>query len=204
MPLYLTWECCKCKKTGSQSLWSISRNHKYHYRNYVCQHFDISIDTVSSIGFFGIGWKNEITVEVYYKKYCSWRTVINRPFCKGDTEDEDYVQCDNIVFQAKVSDYSGLYPTCGNSIQNRIEYNERMEQQRREEEERKRKCKQDIKQKLAKLFGNGKEEKKEEEKKEEQKVMRKTNRLHKRQKMIQLNYDLIFDEKREKRIAKSA
>ena len=89
------------------------------------------------------------------------------------------------------------------NLQNRIEYNEMMERQRREQEEKKRKCIQDIKLDLAKLFEEGKEEKKDEEKKEnlmeEHKVKRKKNKLHKRQKMIYLNIDQIFEEKFEKK-----
>ena len=56
---------------------------------------------------------------------------------------------------------------------------------------------------MAKLFEEGKEEKKDEEKKEnlmeEHKVKRKKNKLHKRQKMIYLNIDQIFEEKFEKK-----
>ena len=149
MPLYLTWECCKCKRSSrdSQSLWSIYRNHKYNYSRTVCEHFRIYIDTVSKIGFFGIGWKNSVTVEVYYQNYYSPKIVIEDTFCKNHTEAENYVQFDNVVFHAKVSDYSGNYPTKGYNLQNNIEYNETMERQRREQEEKKRKCIQDIKKK---------------------------------------------------------
>ena len=122
MPLYLTWECCKCKRSSrdSQSLWSINRNHKYNYSRIVCEHFRIYIDTVSKIGFFGIGWKNSVTVEVYYQNYYSPKIVIEDTFCKDHTEAENYVQFDNVVFHARVSDYSGNYPTKGYNLQNNI------------------------------------------------------------------------------------
>ena len=55
MPLYFIGECCKCKEKVCQDIWSISRDHKYADSRYVCSHFDVEIDHVSSIGFFGIG-----------------------------------------------------------------------------------------------------------------------------------------------------
>ena len=140
MPLHLTWECCKCKSSGSQSLWSISRNHKYYERRYVCRHFFIRIDTVSSIGFLGIGWKNEITLEVEHNGWT--KIVLHGVFNRNYMEHEDYAQFDNLVFHARVSDYKGRYPNCGYNLQNRIEYNEIMEQQRREQEEKKRNTKE--------------------------------------------------------------
>ena len=164
MPLHITWECCKCKSKGSQSLWSISRNHKYYSdRRYVCKHFYVRIDTVSSTGFFGIGWKNEITLEADYNGWT--KTVIHGIFNKNHMEEQSVAQFGNLVFHARVSDYKEKYPTCGYNLQNKIEYNERMEQQRREQEEKKRKYQNDIKLKLDRLFQEEMEEKKEEEEK---------------------------------------
>lgn len=159
MPLHLTWECCKCKSSGSQSLWAISRNHSYSDTRYVCSHFKIRIDTVSKICFFGIGWSNHVEVEVTYKN--NWtRTVIDQTFNTNFMEYQNSLQFDNVVFHARVSDYKNNYPTCGYSLQNKIEYNERMEQQRKEQEEKKKKYQRDIKLKLDKLFQEEMEEKK--------------------------------------------
>ena len=208
MPLHLTWECCKCKSSGAQSLWSISRNHKYNYYRYVCSHFDVDIDTVSSCGFLGIGWENYITVEVKYKKYNYTRRVFRETFNKHFMEHEDYVEFDNVVFHARVSDYSGRYPTCGYNRQREIEYNERMEQQRREQEEKKRQYERNVKSQIEKLFqflnDKKKEEQKEEEKKEHRCVSKKRNRLYTRQKINHINFDNIFEQMKEKKIAKSA
>ena len=63
MPLYLVFQCCKCKNSISKDLWSIAKDHYYSDTKYVCEHFDVIIDHKSSIGFFGIGWRNEITIK---------------------------------------------------------------------------------------------------------------------------------------------
>ena len=209
MPLHLTWECCKCKRSGSQSLWAIRSNHSYSDTRYVCSHFSIRIDTVSKIRFFGIGWSNHVELEVTYKN--NWtRSVIDQTFNTHFMEYQNSLQFDNVVFHARVSDYKGNYPTCGYSLQNEIEYNERMEQQKKEQEEKRKKYQRDIKLKLDKLFQEEmeekkkQEEKKEEEKKRENKISRKKNRLFTRQKLTHINYDLLFSEMKEIRIAKSA
>ena len=67
---------------------------------------------MSKIGVFWIGWKNEITVKVSYRGYGTRRTI-DKIFHKNETEYQNYVQFDNVVFHARVSDYSGNYPTCG-------------------------------------------------------------------------------------------
>lgn len=147
MPLHFIGQCCKCKSSISQDLWSIARNHKYSEKRYVCAHFDVEIDHESTIGFFGIGWSNTIKITAYYKDYNQSKTVINRTFKKNDTEYENYVKFNKIVFHARISDYSGNYPTCGNTIQDDIDYNEnkiqeerkKMEQKRREEKQREEK-----------------------------------------------------------------
>ena len=143
MPLYAICQCCKCKKSVSQDLWSISRDHKYSGSRYVCEHFDVDIDHESRIG-FGFNWRNTITISAYYKPNYESRVIINRTFKRNDTEFQDYVRFSNkAVFHARVSDYRGQYPSCGYNAQNDIDYNESREQERREqkrkEEEQKRK-----------------------------------------------------------------
>ena len=200
MPLHFTWECCKCKSSDSQSLWAISRNHKYSGKRYVCSHFDINIDTISHIGFLGIGWSNEITVTVTYKKNDSRKTLIDRTFNKKFMDYQNYVIFDKIVIHGRVSDYRSS-PTVGYSIQRDIEYNE--ERQRREEQ--RRQYERDKKLQLAKLMerGNDNEEKENLKEEEQRKTNKKRNRLHQRHTQIQLNYDQIFDVIYEKQIAKS-
>ena len=136
MPLYLTWECCKCHLRGCKLLWAIGRNHKYNYTRPFCYHFNIRIDSVSSKGFFGLGWNNEIALEVENKG--STKKEINKLFNGECTEYEDFVQFDNLVFHARVSDYQGKLPTCGYKIQAKIKEKEKAEQQKREEQEEKK------------------------------------------------------------------
>ena len=125
MPLYVICECCKCKESVSQDVWAISRNHKYSNSRYLCTHFDVEIDTESSIGFLGYNWRNTITVRAYYKPTGNKRTVISRTFNKNSMEYQDYEKFSNkVVIHARVSDYRGNYPTCGNNIQDEIEYEE--------------------------------------------------------------------------------
>lgn len=134
MPLYVICECCKCKESVSQDVWAISRNHKYNYSRYLCTHFNVEIDTESSIGFFGYNWRNTITVRAYYKPTGEERNVISRTFNKNSMEYQDYEKFNNkVVIHARVSDYRNKYPTCGNKIQDEIEYNEERERQRLEE-----------------------------------------------------------------------
>ena len=138
MPLHLTFQCCKCKSTLCQDLWSISRNHKHAYAKYVCSHFDIIIDNESTCGFFGFGWFNEIIINVYCKRTSTTKKLIDRIFNRNFMEYQNYARFGYIVCHARISDYRGCYPTCGFNLQNEIEYNERMEQQRREARERRR------------------------------------------------------------------
>ena len=138
MPLHLTFQCCKCKSSLCQDLWSISRNHKHAYAKYVCSHFDIIIDNESTCGFFGFGWFNEIIINVYCKRTSTTKKLIDRIFNRNFMEYQNYARFGNIVCHARISDYRGNYPTCGFNLQNDIEYNERMEQQRREARERRR------------------------------------------------------------------
>ena len=162
MPLYLIYQCCKCKESGSQDLWSISRDHKYSSQRYVCQHFDVEIDHESKIGFFfGIGWRNKIKVTAYYKPGCIRKTILERTFKKNDTEYEDYAKFSNeAVFHARVSDYRDRQPSCGFNAQNDIDYNERREQERLEElrrqqrikEEKERQYKRELESKKQKII----------------------------------------------------
>ena len=123
MPLYFIGECCKCKESVYQDLWSISRDHKYSESRYVCSHFDVEIDHQSSIGFWGIGWRNTITIRAHYKPSGTKKTVISKTFNSNNTEYQDYAVFDNkVVFHGRISDYDGRYPDCGNSIQNDIEH----------------------------------------------------------------------------------
>ena len=138
MPLHLIFQCCKCKKYLCHDIWSIARNHKYSDSKYVCQHFNVIIDHESSCGFLGIGWRNKITIEAYCKTYYDTKTVFSKTFNKNYTEHQSYARFNNLVCHARISDYRGNYPNCGFNLQNEIEYNEKLEQQRREERERQR------------------------------------------------------------------
>ena len=123
MPLNFICQCCLCKNSLSQELWSISRDHKYSESRYVCSHFDVEIDHQSSIGFWGIGWRNTITIRAHYKPSGTKKTVISKTFDSNNTEYQDYAVFDSkVVFHGRISDYDGRYPDCGNSIQNNIEY----------------------------------------------------------------------------------
>ncbi len=133
MPLHLICECCKCKKSLSQDLWAISRDHKYAEPSPLCIHFDVEIDHVSSIGFFGIGWRNEITVRAYYKPTGTKKDIISRTFDTNDMEYQDYAKFNKVVIHARISDSRNNDPTCGYSVQDDIEYNEERERQRIEE-----------------------------------------------------------------------
>ena len=68
----------------------------------------------------------------------STKKVINKLFNGECTEYEDFVQFDNLVFHARVSDYQGKLPTCGYKIQAKIKEKEKAEQQKREEQEEKK------------------------------------------------------------------
>ena len=136
MPLHLIFQCCKCKSSLSHDLWSIARNHKYADSKYVCPHFDVIIDHISLCFLFV--WRNEITIKAYCKVTYDTKTVIDRFFDRNFMEYQNYERFGNIVCHARISDYKGIYPTCGFNLQNEIEYYERMEQQRRKERERRR------------------------------------------------------------------
>ena len=106
-----------------QDLWSISRDHTYSESRYVCSHFNVEIDHQSSIGFWGIGWRNTITIKAHYKPSGTTKNIISRTFRRNDTEYQSHAVFSNkVVFHGRVSDYDGRYPDCGNSIQNDIEY----------------------------------------------------------------------------------
>ena len=105
MPLHLIFQCCKCKNSLSHDIWSISRNHKYSDSKYVCEHFDVIIDHESSCGFFGLEWRNEITIKAYCKIYNNTKTVIDRTFNINFMEYQDYTRFNNIVCHARISDY---------------------------------------------------------------------------------------------------
>ena len=135
MPLHLIFQCCKCKGYLSHDLWSIARNHKYADSKYVCCHFNVIIDHESSWG-FGFAWRNEIKIKAECKIYPLTKTVLSQTFNRNCTEHEDYAIFNNIVCHARISDYRNNFPSCGDSIQRNIEYNERREQERREEMER--------------------------------------------------------------------
>ena len=132
MPLYFTWECLKCKINGKQNLWAISNNHKYSDEKYFCPHFNIIIDTVSNIGFLGFGWSNQITIKTIYKPNNSIKILINKTFNVEYTEHQNYALFGDVVIHGRISDYPGYYPTIGNNIQEVIDYNKKLEQQRKE------------------------------------------------------------------------
>ena len=90
MPLYLVFQCCKCKQSLSKDLWSIAKDHYYYETRYVCEHFDVIIDHKSSIGFFGIGWSNEITITAECKEYYCRKDVIHKTFNSSCTEYQNY------------------------------------------------------------------------------------------------------------------
>jgi hypothetical protein len=83
----------------------------------------VEIGHQSSIGFCGIGWRNTITINAYYKPSGTTRNIFSRKFRRNDTEYQDYAVFDNkVVFHGRISNYDGRHPDCGNSIQNDIEY----------------------------------------------------------------------------------
>ena len=201
MPLHLIIECCKCKGYISKDIWSIKRDHGYNETKRLCSHFSVNIDHISSIGFFGLGWSNLITVTV--TRYSQTKTLIKKTFRKNDTEYQHYVRFDKIVVHARVSDSSGYWPTCGRDEQETIEFNERREQQEREE--KKRKYERDLKLQIAKMIekGSNKEEKIENKEKNKKKEKKKTkNKKRHHVKYINLNFDQIYDTVYEKIIAK--
>ena len=132
MPLHIIFQCCKCKRSLSQDLWSVARDHKYADTKYVCPHFNVIIDHRSSCGLLGLGWRNEINIKAYCKVYDNTKTVIDRTFNKNLLEYEDYSRFNNIVCHARISDYRCNYPNCGFNLQNEMEYDEKMEQEKRE------------------------------------------------------------------------
>ncbi len=122
MPLHLICECCKCKQSFSQDLWSISIDNSYSDQRYVCSHFDVEIKHESSIGFWGIGWKNKITITANYKPDSSRKVIIDKTFDSYNTEYQNYSIFDNkVVFHARISDYKDNYPNIGFSRQEDIE-----------------------------------------------------------------------------------
>lgn len=134
MPLHLIAECCKCHSFISQDLWAITQNHSYSGKKFVCSHFDVDIDHESSVGFFGFGWRNKITIKVYYKPECCIKKIIDMTFDIHNTEYQDYVVfSDKFIFHARISDFRDNYPTIGNNLQNEIEYKENFEQERLEQ-----------------------------------------------------------------------
>ena len=133
MPLYLICQCCKCKSSLSQDLWSIARNHKFSDSKFICNHFEVEIDHESNIGFLGIGWSNRITITAYYKPNNERKILIDTTFNSNNTEYQNFAVFSNkVVIHARISDYTGNYPSCGFNAQNDIDYNERREQERRE------------------------------------------------------------------------
>ena len=216
MPLYLIAECCKCKASISLDIWSIKRDNGYSRERYVCEHFDVNIYHESSIGFFGIGWRNKIKVTAYYKPRGVSKNIIERTFEKGDTEFQDYqVFSNEAVFHARISDDYGNYPTIGNNRQNDIEYNEARERQRREQEKRERKRREEQQRQLqrecdlqlSRLIEKEKEE--EEERKNDLKLLEeklkrtKKTTSRRRRHIIRLDVDGIFDLERRRQICKS-
>ena len=79
MPLHLIFQCCKCKGYLTHDLWSITRNHKYTYSKYACNHFNIIIDHESIWG-FRFAWRNEIKIKADTK------IVINKTFKRDSIE----------------------------------------------------------------------------------------------------------------------
>ena len=101
MPLHLICECCKCKQSFSQDLWSISIDNSYSDR---------------------IGWKNKIAITANYKPDSSRKVIIDKTFDSYNTEYQNYSIFDNkVVFHARISDYKDNYPNIGFSRQEDIE-----------------------------------------------------------------------------------
>ena len=124
MPLHLICECCKCKERLYQDIWAISRDNSYSAPRYVCSHFDAEIEHKSSIGFYGLGWRNTITIRANYKPDSSSKIIIDRTFDSNNTEFQNYAIFDNkIVFHARISDFKDNYPNIGFSLQKDIENN---------------------------------------------------------------------------------
>ena len=48
------------------------------------------------------------------------------------TECQNYALFGDVVIHGRISDYPGYYPTIGNNIQEDIDYNKKLEQQRKE------------------------------------------------------------------------
>lgn len=202
MPLHLIFQCCKCRNTLSHDLWSIARNHKYADSKYVCQHFDVIIDHESEWG-FGFAWRNEIIIRAYCKINYITKTVIDRTFNRNFTEYQNYARFNNIVCHARISDYRGNYPSCGFNLQDEIEYDELMEQQRREERERerererRRQYERDLTLQLETMIERGRNEEAQHQNeltilKEE--CNKKKNKFKSRIKLIELNIEKIFEQ----------
>ena len=203
MPLHLIFQCCKCKNSLSHDIWSIARNHKYSDSKYVCEHFEVIIDHESSICFFGIGWRNEIKIKAYCKKYYNTKTVIDQTFNKNFMEFQNYARFNNLVCHARISDYRGNYPNCGFNLQNEIEYNERLAQQRREgrererERERRRQYERDLTAQLEAMIDRGRNE--EAQQQNELMILKKKCYKTKKKfkshiKLIQLDIGRIFEQ----------
>ena len=206
MPLYIIYECCKCKIKDNFSIWSIKSDHGYSYDRYLCEHFDVDIDHKSNIGFLGIGWSNKIKVYVTYKKYGSRLELINYTFSRNDTEHEKHIEIDNVVIHARISDYKNRNPTHGNNIQRKldIEYNAKLERQR--EEERRREEERDLQRQIDRMIEKGKSS--EEQRKNELKILkeesitkRKVYQNHK--KLSNIDFEKIFNKLRNKEILKT-
>ena len=132
MPLHIRGECCKCKSNFFFDIWSISRNHKFSGQYiHICNHFDAEIEHESSIGLFGWGWSNHIKLYAIHKQNNEKQIIIDEEFNKKNTEYQNYkIFSNKIVFGARVSDYRYNYTTCGMDIQDRIDYEEKIEKQR--------------------------------------------------------------------------
>ena len=124
MSLNFIWECLKCKVFGTQQLPLVTRKKKHPNIKYVCQHFDITIDTESTFGNFGIKWSMNVKVIVNYKENESSKILINKNFNLWSTEYQNYLIFDNIVIHGIISENEGLFPTIGNEVQQSIECKE--------------------------------------------------------------------------------
>ena len=113
MPLHLIAQCCACKRSISQDLWAITRNHGYSGNKFVCEHFDVNIDHESSLGFLGIGigWSNKIKVEAIYKPEYIKQVIIDQTF------DRNYMEYQNFNIFSKNLFFMQEYQILGIIIQ---------------------------------------------------------------------------------------
>ena len=130
MPLYIIFQCCKCHSNYYLDLWTISPNHKYSFEpKYVCCHFDMEIDHESNLGFFGLGWSNQIIITAYNKYSKEKKIIIDQTFNKNHTEYEKYgVFSNKYVCHVRISQYKHNHPISGFNIQEKINYMEMMRQ----------------------------------------------------------------------------